>query len=70
MMQWTRHVGCEIGWHCAAHSSQPPQVLQVATQLRMWGGGLGEGEHEGEGAGEATYYDRLSKDAGVVKVGL
>lgn len=42
------------------------QVLHVATQLRMWGGGFGEGVQEGEG--EATYYDRLSKDADIVKV--
>lgn len=43
-------------------------MLQVATQLRMWGGGFSEGEHEGEGAGEATFYDWLSKDEDIVKV--
>lgn len=63
---------CNLQGHTVLYLISPvsPQVLQVATQLRMWGGGLGEGEHEGDGVGEATYYDRLAKDADIVKVGL
>lgn len=43
-------------------------MLQVAKRLRMWGGSSGSTEGEGEGGGEATYYDQLSKDGDIVKV--
>lgn len=71
-MWWIVADGLQIVRHSSRRSAVRalalPQVLQVATQLRMWGGGFSEGEHE-EGVGEATYYDLLSKDEDIVKVG-